>query len=80
MRGIGFPLKSLKIDWAVEGAKERSLVSAIADFRLHLPYGPVGLPVWLTARRRLRKEMEQALGGLKDYAERQALADKAGRI
>ncbi len=64
VEGARFPLKKLRLDWTLQRLGEGTLVSVAVDFKIYLPYGPVGLPVWLVARRKLRKEITAALHAL----------------
>jgi hypothetical protein len=65
--GLRFPLKALRTEWALERAGAATRVVACVDFRLHLPYGPVGGPFWLVQRRRRHRELVAALAGLKTH-------------
>lgn len=71
--GLRFPLKALRWEWSLAPDPAGVRVTAWADFRLHLPYGPVGAPFWLVQRRRRRRELAGALAGLEAHLE-------AGRV
>lgn len=72
--GLRFPLKSLRWEWSVAPDVAGARVTAGADFRLRLPYGPVGGLFWLVQRRRRRGELAAALAGLKARLEAGGLA------
>jgi hypothetical protein len=77
--GLRFPLKALRTEWSLEPSGAATRVVACVDFRLHLPYGPIGAPFWLVQRRRRRRELVAALAGLRGDLEASAASSPSDR-